>query len=352
MRLLSARLVGVGPFRDEVFPFYDESGSPRAVTVIVGAGGVGKTTLLSAIAHTRPGNAVVTAALGHTDDSEALPFVITDWGLGVDDPERPHALRVSTPTSYARGFDADDAEVLRRREQAHFDKRAREGGFALLVLPATRWFSRTPLNLSAPARSVGRYDVRAAIAFEDASRGDLTREIKQALAYAEIAAALASGGADRGRGLELLGRAMRAAVQASLERTEYAYEGLDAVTLEPTFRAMPGRLRRFDELPTAYRHLVAFAALTVRTLWAAYPGQDPASSEGVVMIDEVDSGLEPSLAAAVLDRLSACLPHVQWIATTSSPAAAAGRDAPDILALRRTHDDHVELHVGSTALTH
>jgi hypothetical protein len=352
MRLLLARLVGVGPFRDEVFPFQDESGAPSAVTIVVGSGGVGKTTLLSAIANTRPGHAVVASGLAAHTESDTAPFAVCDWGLGADDPERPHPLRIATPTTPARGFDDDAAEVLRRREQAHFDKQARTGGFALLSFPATRWFSRSPLHLQAPARGVGRYDVRAAASFDDATRSDLTRDIKQALAYADIAAALAQGGGDRGRGLALLGAGMRRAVTAALSVTEFGYLGLDAQSLEPMFSLGTARARRFDALPTACRHLVGFAALTVRTLWAAYPGVDPTLSEGTVLIDEVDAGLDALLAGAALNALCVALPNVQWIVTTASSVLASARGASDVIALRRATDDSVELHVGNSALTH
>lgn len=352
MRLLQARLSGVGPFRDEVFPFHDGSGAPSAVTTIVGTGGVGKTTLLSAIASTRPGHAVVASGLASSAEADAAPFAVCDWTLGADDPERPHPLRITTPTTLTRGFDDDAVEVLRRREQAHFDKRARDGGFALLSFPATRWFSRTPLHLQAPARSVGRYDVRSAANFDDATRSDLTRDIKQALAYADIAAALAQGGGDRGRGLALLGTAMRRTVSAALAATEFGYLGLDAQSLEPMFSFGTARARRFEALPTACRHLVGFAALSVRTLWAAYPGADPTLSEGTVLIDEVDAGLEASVAGAALSALSAALPNVQWIVTTSSSVLASARGASDVIALRRAADDSVELHMGSSALTH
>jgi hypothetical protein len=52
------------------------------------------------------------------------------------------------------------------------------------------WFSRQPIALSAPARTVARYDVRASASGDDATRSDLARETKQALVYAAIAAAL------------------------------------------------------------------------------------------------------------------------------------------------------------------
>src|SRR6185295_6622733 len=108
MYLLRARLVGVGPFDDVSFPFCDEEGRARLVTVVHGGGGVGKTTLLTAISATRPGHSIVHQTRppllrSEPEDPEAEqdepPRVICDWALGQDDPTRPHALCVATPTS-------------------------------------------------------------------------------------------------------------------------------------------------------------------------------------------------------------------------------------------------------------
>jgi len=188
VRLSSLRIVGLPPFGDVEIPFADESGSPRSVTVFFGGGGVGKTTVLAAISNTRPGYAVALPAQGNQP-----PYVVTDWTLGVDDPTRPHHLRIATPTVK---LEADEqTELLRRREQAHFDRVAKDGGFVFVAIPSTRWFARQPIAMAAPGRTVARYDVRAPIALDDASRTEMARETKQSLAYAAITAALSR---DRG----------------------------------------------------------------------------------------------------------------------------------------------------------
>jgi hypothetical protein len=353
MRLLRARLTGVGPFRDVTFPFADEDGRPRRLSVVHGGGGVGKTSLLSAIALTRPGHAQAPAALATeraADDPAAAPHVECDWELGQDDLERPHPLRICSPSLVKV---EDEAESFRRREQALFDRRARDGGFAFVAIPSTRFFSRQPIALNAPARTIARYDVRAPVAVDDGSRADLTRETKQALAYASIAAALAEAGGDRGRRLDLLGAAMRAAVERLVSLAGIAFLGLDAASLEPIFEAGDGRSIGFDALPTRVRHLVAFAALPVRVAWAAYPGRDPRESELVVTIDELDAYQDPALMAELPAALLEALPGAQWIVTTSSPLVAGSCDARDVIALRRLpRTRQVELYFGAEARTH
>jgi len=355
MHLLRARFAGVGPFESVLLPFADAEGRPRRMTVIHGSGGVGKTMILAAIAATRPGHAVAltpttlgTVAL-EGSAREAPSEAVLDWWLGQDDLERPHPLRVGTPQ--ARLAPGEDEERFRRREQALFDKRAALGGFAFLAIPQNRWFSRQPIGISAPARTVARYDVRGAASIDEATRADLTRETKQSLAYAEIGAALTRSGP--GRGMDLFGNAMRHAVGELLALAGFAYRGLDVTSFEPVFVDVAGRARPFDALPTRARHLVSFAALTVRLLWAAYPGRDPLRTEAVVAIDEVDLHQDAATQSGLSRALTSALPDVQWILTTTSKLVAASVAPGEVLALRRLPEmDGVELFVGEQALTH
>ena len=326
---------------------------------MVGAGS-GKTALLHVLAHTRPGHAAVLVGRG-TGSGEAIPHATCDWILGADDPQRPHPLAVVTPN--VRISEDDEVAMMRRREQSLFDRRAREGGFVFLTVSAARWFSRQPVALHAPLRTVAHYDVRATANLDDAARSDLTRETKQALAYAGLAAALAPNTQRERNELRrrpgapvdtrLLGNAMAEMTDAMASLAGFRYLGIDPTSLEPTFGTPGGRSLLFDELPARARHLVAFAALPIRTLWAAYPGRDPRTAEGVVAIDEVDLFQDAPVCERLAPTLRACLPHVQWILTTSSPVVAASVDNSEVLALRRLpEDEHVELFLGQQARTH
>jgi hypothetical protein len=94
MHLLRVRVVGFGPLDDLSFSFADDAGAARKLALVVGAGAVGKTSLLAAIASTRPAHAV---ALPRT--RAGAPFAVADYALGDDDPPRPHALRVASPNA-------------------------------------------------------------------------------------------------------------------------------------------------------------------------------------------------------------------------------------------------------------
>jgi hypothetical protein len=344
VKLTSLRIARLPPFGDVTIPFAEEDGSARAMTVLFGGGGVGKTTVLGAIAATRPGYTIALAPA-----AESAPFVVSEWSLGEDDPSRPHPLRLATPTGR---IDADEhAETVRRREQAHFDRIAKDGGYVFVLIPSTRWFARQPIALHAPARTVGKYDVRSPTSLEDAARSELGRETKQAVAYAAIAAALS-----RGRPVApytRFGEAMAHVVDELVALSGFTYVGLDAGSFEPMFKGEDGNTVAFDALPTRARHLVAFGALPLRALAAAYPGKEPTELEGVVCIDEIELQQDAVVQNTLLGSLRGVLPRVQWIVTTTSPLVAASAEDREVLALRRLpRAAEVQLFAGAEARVH
>jgi hypothetical protein len=342
------------------------------VTVVIGGACAGKTSLLGAVASTRPGHAV--AQLIGRSDAGAPGHVVSDWLLGDDDAARPHPLRVASPN--AKLDEEEDVSLVRRREQALFDRRAAEGGFAFVAFSGARWFSRTPVALSTPDRTLLRYDVRASASFDDASRADLTRETKQALSFAAIGAALAEqraaageapfahGGRPSPRSLRPDAAALHArlarfqaamveAVSAALEGSGFAYDGLDPARLEPVFSERGGASVLFDDLPRGLRHAVAFVVLPLRTLCAAYPERDPRAAEGVVLVDDAEAQLPLAHQRTLVPRLRRALPRVQWLLTTASPAVAEGAEIADVIALRRLPGStRVELYEGASAVLH
>jgi hypothetical protein len=275
--------------------------------------------------------------------------VVADWFLGDDDPPRPHPLRVVSANAKLDG-ERDDAALLRRREQAIFDRRAAESGFVCVAFSGARWFSRTPVMLSAPDRNILRHDARAAASFDDPTRADLARETKQVLSFAAISAALARGRAETRA--TLLDRAAREALEILLDGSGAEYLGASPERLEPIF-AFDGREVELDELPRSVRHRVAFAALTLRALAAAYPGRDPRDGEGVVLLDDLELEQDPRSQRALPSLLRRALPRVQWIITTSSPSVAVGCDANEVIALRRVPGSRrIVVHQGEAAVMH
>jgi hypothetical protein len=329
----------------------------RPVTVLFGADGIGKTTLLTALSLTRPGHALppvpfprAAASMASAGSGASAPdepaYVVTEWLLGEDDPERPHPLVVTSPSAVLEG-ETTEASSARRREQALFDRRAYgEGGFVFVGFSGARWFSRAANMLSVPERSILRYDVRQAASFDDPTRADLTRETKQALGYAGIARALAGERAEYIH-LARFDAAMRAVVDVMLEPFGFAYAGVSPISLEPEAKDSSGRVIAFDSLPRPARHLVAFGALSLRALFAAYPGaEDPRESEGVVAIDDVESQQDPAMLRSLVPLLRRALPNVQWILSTASMQLAMACQAGEVVALRRSEAKRIEVGEG------
>jgi hypothetical protein len=362
--LAQLRLAGIGPFDDMTISFADRPGGmPRRLTVLFGGDGVGKTSILSAIASTRPGHSVAqlqgqrdappSGAAGLSGrTSPGPPFVVADWILGDDDEARPHPLRIVSPN--AKLDEPEGVAQLRRREQTLFDRHATEGGFVLVAFSGARWFSRTPVLLTTPDRTLWRHDVRTAATFDDATRADLARETKQVLAGISIAAALsARGGKAAARRFEAMEHSMREVLAAFLDDLGFQYLGVDPIRIEPIFATGDGRQVTFDDLPRGSRHLISFGALAIRALGAAYPDKDLRGAEGVVLLDDIEVQQEIHLQRQVAAMLVRALPRVQWIVTTSSPAVAQACDASELFALRRMPESgRVELHDGAAAVMH
>lgn len=364
MRLASVRLHNVGVFEDTTVHLAD--GAPpvgegdeavatrtaRPVTVLFGADGIGKTTLLAALAVTRPGHALPPtpfprAPSASSDTKEGPAFVVTEWLLGSDDPERPHPLLVASPSAVLEG-ETTEAAGARRREQALFDRRAQgEGGFVFVGFSGARWFSRAANMLSTPERTILRYDVRTPASFDDPTRADLTRETKQVLAYAAIARALGGEHAEYTH-LARFDAAVREVVGVMLAPFGFTYAGVSPTSLEPEVTDPSGRVVGFDALPRPARHLVAFGALALRALFAAYPrSEEPRECEGVVVIDDIESQQEPALLRVIGPLLHRALPNVQWILTTASTQLAMACAPGEVIALRREGTARIEVGEGA-----
>ncbi len=348
MRLASLAVRSLGLFEEFALSLADETGGPRGATLLFGADGTGKTTLLSLLSSTRPGHAVAPLLPPSDGERRRGGHVVTEWHLGDDDADRPHPLVVASPSAELPGEEPDRAS-LRRREQMFFDRRAQEGrGYVFVAFSGARWFSRAPNILTTPDRSVLRYDVRAPASFDDATRADLERDTKQTLSFAAIASSLAPGGA-----WDPLTSALREALGVLLRPYGLEWVGVRPATLEPELVDAEGHRATFDEVPRGAKQLAAIGSLVVRSLFAAYRESDVTvrSREAVVALDDAEVHLDVAAQRALVPLLREALPRVQWVVTTSSPIVALGCDPSDVVALR-VGDDGVELHEGPLAVLH
>lgn len=85
-------------------------------------------------------------------------------------------------------------------------------------------------------------------------------------------------------------------------------------TLEFNFK--DGRVMSFEMLPMGYKRIFA----TVFDLaYRSYILNEERESQGIVMIDEIELHLHPTLQQDILQRFKRSFPHIQFIITTHSP---------------------------------
>ena len=99
------------------------------------------------------------------------------------------------------------------------------------------------------------------------------------------------------------------------------------------------------DLPDGFRSAAAWIA-DLCSIWCEKaPTQaataNPADIQAIVLIDEIDLHLHPSLQRALVPRLRKALPKVQWVVTTHSPLVLANFDANEIIALDRDQDGNI-----------
>jgi hypothetical protein len=343
MRLSRGRFLCPDVFGSIELSFEEEEGVTRPLTLLFGGPGTGKTTLLTALLHTRPGCVVSASAR----PGDAMCYSQCLWWLGMDEPDRRGPLTLSThnaPLEFAT------QTPVQRTEMAFVERLSKDGGFVFVAFSAVRWFSRSSVLLTSIAHTVRKHDIRLMDPMDDAGRHDMTREVKQALAFAELQRLVPPLPSQK---RDPFGEAMRQTVEhmCRLYRTEYL--GIDPETLEPSFSTGQRPYVTFDELPTCLKHALAFCVVPLRRIWAAYPDLDPRRGQAVVVIDQVELHQDPSTAVALVDALLALFPEVQWIVTTRSSELLAARSPDEVIALRRAEPDElVTVNLGNAARVH
>jgi len=103
--------------------------------------------------------------------------------------------------------------------------------------------------------------------------------------------------------------------------------------------AMNDDLIEPQDLPDGYRSSVAWMTdLCATWVLKSPPGAldaDPTRIDAVVLIDEIDLHLHPSLQRRIVPSLRKALPRVQWIVTTHSPMVISSFASEEIVILDR-----------------
>jgi len=92
-----------------------------------------------------------------------------------------------------------------------------------------------------------------------------------------------------------------------------------------------------SELPDGFRAVVAWLADLCAAWCEKAPDEardgDPSRIRAIVLIDEIDLHLHPSLQRVLVPRLRSALPDVQWIVTTHSPLVLSSFDRRELILL-------------------
>ena len=99
------------------------------------------------------------------------------------------------------------------------------------------------------------------------------------------------------------------------------------------------------DLPDGFRSAAAWIA-DLCSIWCEKEpllaeDANPADIFGIVLIDEIDLHLHPSLQRDLVPRLRKVFPKVQWIVTTHSPLVLANFDVNEIIALDRDREGNI-----------
>ena len=105
-----------------------------------------------------------------------------------------------------------------------------------------------------------------------------------------------------------------------------------------------------SDLPDGFRSSAAWLA-DLCAQWISWNQEhfsrtvsnDPAEIKALVLIDEIDLHLHPSLQRSLVPALRKALPHVQWVVTTHSPLVLGCFDKNEIIALDRQAEGGVRV---------
>jgi predicted ATPase len=130
-------------------------------------------------------------------------------------------------------------------------------------------------------------------------------------------------------------RTLRRLLEAVLTEELAASNGADRLI----FSQCGAEVEAID-LPDGFRSTVAWLADLCATWHETAPPEetqdsDPSKIRGIVLLDEIDLHLHPSLQRALVPRLRKALPNVQFIVTTHSPLVLSSFDRTELVVLDR-----------------
>ncbi len=338
--------------REQTLHLLDSAGNPARWTVLLGDNGVGKTTLLQALAHVTPLKTPDSMKKGDrnglgpelTELFERVanrPTVIAHLAFGLFD-----AGMVRNETSVANGF-ALSGIVHYKSAIDSIDKGEATSSIVGNGEDVATRLPRFPVfcvgygasrRIGAGSLEVAKDNPFASLFDDDAP----LRNAEEWLILADYAASKESSPAKKTR------------ASAELTRVKEALFALlpDVHDIRVELNARLGGVPRVEakthdgwivlrDLSLGYRATMAWMIDLAARMFEAYPdSKNPLAEPAVVLVDEIDLHLHPKWQRDLLARLTERFPQTQFIATAHSPLVVQAAPDANIAVLRRK-GDHV-----------
>ena len=368
MYLESLQLENIKCFKDLEINFMEARGKPRLMTVVLGDNGVGKSTLLQAIAITLGGKKITDLLAGRLGNwvrkenkQGEIHAVIRPGDSDTGAPKR-RRLEVSylatgdQPVTLNDIFydkltisakQGDDLQVLNRTAYSEASK----GWLACGYGPFRRLTDRAQSSFyfvsdtrdTKAARFASLFgDDDGLIQLEDwlieLDRRSLLakregRDTFHSRLFNQLAWTLLHMLPEEGP-RSIIGGAND--LQAADLAPEYVRttEDQGVVCLDAFGNWVP-----ISQLSDGYQGTMAWVGDLVSRLSRAFPeAENLFEQQGVVLIDEIDVHLHPSWQRKILSQLRQRFPKIQFVVTTHSPLVAAGAEEGELIVLKRQGD--------------
>jgi hypothetical protein len=312
--------------------FVDENGDISRWNLILGENGVGKTTLMWALAVMRPIPALDESAIGKLDSAGAPLSVKAEFSDYKNEDImrflrkggkrtleiRAELIETSTAKSVPVGAEiTGDAKDLYSVNFPTFEHQLRSGGPLIIGYGAGRHIGlhnlaevdARPATMSLFANAMDLYDAE-----------DLVEKLDYAAEKDD------AGGIDKRR-LEMMKAAVAFLLPGNLTAPDIKVLGPRDAGRDPDRSGVhvktPSGVVPLADLSLGYQAMFALIVDLAWRLFRAFPNSpEPLSQSAIVLIDEVDLHLHPRWQRDLRRRLLEQFPNVQFIATTHNPVMA------------------------------
>lgn len=315
MYISRIRLEGIRGFRELDLDLLGEEAEPRHRTLIIGKNGTRKTTILRAI------------ALGLCDSADANALIAEPIGGFLSERERDGRIEIILESS--RGLASHWATRIRRengKEMVEVEGSDPNGSRLPYLRPFICGYGAGRFGV---ATDTGR-DYRVADSVYTLF------DYRRTLLDPELTLRRLGESLGRSRYQGIL-QCIRIAIGLSPDDKIQLLKGGGIELSGPTI----GGTTRLEGWADGYR--LTFSWLLDLYGWALRADRidDEGRVHGILLIDEVEQHLHPSMQAEVLPRLSKALPRMQLFATTHSPLVALDARPDELVVLRREGDQVV-----------